>query len=443
LPAVPKSPPSAEEATRTQLAHVARPSAIANPRLQLPAVFFAALAIRLGAVIVLQPRLAVDGAGYLAWAQAVVRGDPSALAELRVEHAPLYGLFLAVGLLIPAVQITWFVVLSQAVAGAATAVVLARLTARETGSRIAGLCAGAIAAVQISFVFWTAYVVSETLFLLIVAVAADRVLLLRCARHPARDALALGILALLSLAARPTGAAFVLAMLVLMVIAAWRHLRRLAVLLGGFSAPFLLVLVLTAAAAQVSGSSVLASIPTRITDWTRSAVENGLLWTETGRATVGIDLGVNPPPVVQTLPPEQRDEFLREGPLTFAARHPVFFLQQTLRKLRMFWAPALLEYTPIHTVAASLFFVPFYALALAGFVLARRAIFLITLCGLSVVLFTLTSVLTIVDYDQRYRLPAELFLIPLAGCGLAWLIGRRWSARETATYHAGPPPAWP
>jgi hypothetical protein len=405
-------------------------------------LFFAALAIRVVAVTLLQPRLGGDGSGYLAWAQAVVRADPTALTELRVEHAPLYGLFLAAGLLIPVVPITWYVVLSQALAGTATVVVLARLTARETNYRLAGLCAGAIAAVQISFVFWTAYVVSETVFLLIVAVAADRVLLLRCARNPARDALVVGMLALLSIAARPTGAAFVLAMLVLIAMAAHRSPKRLALLLTSFSAPFILVVVLTAVAAQLSSSSVPAAIPSRVADWTRSAVENGLLWTETGRATVGIDLGVTPPPVVQTLSPDQRDEFLIEGPLAFAARHPEFLAQQAIRKLRMFWTPALPEYAPAHALAASLYFVPFYALALAGFVLARRQTFLITLTGLSVMLFTLTSVITIVDYDQRYRLPAELFLIPLAGCGLAWLIRRRWSDLKMSAYHA-PPPAWP
>src|ERR1700687_3828094 len=148
---------------------------MANARVQLLALSCAALPIGLVAVTLLQPRLGVDGSGYIAWAQALAAGSSDAIAGLRVEHAPLYGLFLAAGLLIPGVQIAWFAVLAQALAGAATVVVLARLTARETGSQVAGLCAGAIAAVQISFVFLYAYVVSETLFLVIVAVAADTV----------------------------------------------------------------------------------------------------------------------------------------------------------------------------------------------------------------------------------------------------------------------------
>ncbi|MCA1646109.1 MAG: hypothetical protein LC797_11810, partial [Chloroflexi bacterium] len=133
------------------------------------ALFAAALTVRLVVVLLVQPRLGADGQGYIGWAQAIAARSPAALTDLRVEHAPLYGVFLAAGLLIPGVQIVWFAVLAQALAGAATVVVLAGLTARETRNRLAGICAGAIAAVHISFVFWTAYVLSETLFLLIVA----------------------------------------------------------------------------------------------------------------------------------------------------------------------------------------------------------------------------------------------------------------------------------
>ncbi len=421
---MPTSPPSAEEATRTQPDPVARPSAIANPRLHLLALFFAALAIRLVAVEVLQPRIGIDGNGYLAWAQAVVRGDPGALSELRVEHAPLYGLFLAAGLLIPGVQITWFVVLSQAVAGAATVVVLARLTSRETGNRLAGLCGGAISAVQISFVFWTAYVVSEPLFLLIVAIAADRVLLLRFSTNPARDGLVVGLLASLSVAARPTGAVLVASMFVLVVMAAQQNGRRLAIFVSTFCLPFALLIAVGSVAALVSGSNVSSTMTSRVAEWTRSAIENGLLWTETGRGTTGIDLDVSPPPVISTLPPEQRDEFLRAGPLAFASRHPEFVVAQDARKLRMFWTPVLPEYSLVHAVASTLYFVPFYALAAVGLVRAWRLKWLVLLTTLTVAMFTVTSLITIVDYDQRYRLPVELLLVPLAGIGLGWIVER-------------------
>jgi hypothetical protein len=211
-------------------------------------------------------------------------------------------------------------------------------------------------------------------------------------------------------------------MLVLVAMAAHRNSQRLAILLSAFCLPFAFLVAIGTLFALLSGSAVLSSIPSHVADWTRSAVENGLLWTESGRGTIGVDLDVNPPPVASTLPPDRRDEFLIEGPLAFALRHPEFVVEQDVRKLRMFWTPVLPEYSFAHAIVASLYFVPFYALAIVGFVRTRRVSGLFTLTSLSVALFTLTSVITIVDYDQRYRLPVELWLIPMVGIGLEWLL---------------------
>jgi hypothetical protein len=88
----------------------------------------------------------------------------------------------------------------------------------------------------------------------------------------------------------------------------------------------------------------------------------------------------------------------------------------------MFWSPVLPGYSPAHALGSSLYFFGFYLLAAFGMVCAYRFKSLITLCASSVLMFTLTSVITIVDYDQRYRLPAELFLVPLVGVAVAWLL---------------------
>jgi hypothetical protein len=386
------------------------------PRRYLLGVFLLAAVIRLGALVVSGPKLGVDSLEYLAWAHALSSGL-SALPVLRVEHAPLYGLFLAAGLLVPWIDLSWFAALSQSVLGALTAVVVARLTARETHNPAAGLGAGAIAAVQVSFVFWTTYVLSDTLFLLLVAVCADRVLTLRKSAHAGRGALLVGTLAILCVAARPTGAALFVALLPVVVLAAHRNIARLAALLGGYCLP----VVLIGALVVFGGASARVAL---VTDWARSAIENGLLWTETGRGTAGIDLDVHPPPVVQTLPASQRDEFLQDGPLTFAGHHPEFVFEQAARKLRTFWAPVLPEYSLPHALGAGFYFSLFGILALVGLTQAWRFPALATLVVVGVAGFALTSMITIVDYDLRYRLPAELLLVPVAGLGLARVIER-------------------
>jgi hypothetical protein len=101
------------------------------------------------------------------------------------------------------------------------------------------------------------------------------------------------------------------------------------------------------------------------------------------------------------------------------------------------------EYSLLHAVASSLYFLPFYALALAGFVLARRNTSFVGLASLSVAMFTLTSVITIVDYDQRYRLPAELMLVPFAGVGLAWILERTLIRSARCRQTAAPSRAQP
>jgi hypothetical protein len=80
-------------------------------------------------------------------------------------------------------------------------------------------------------------------------------------------------------------------------------------------------------------------------------------------------------------------------------------------------------------------------LALAGLVAARRNRPLVTLVVIGVSAFMLTSVVTIVDYDLRYRLPAELLLMPVAGLGLAWFVARlvvRGAERPTSLESSQP-----
>jgi hypothetical protein len=390
-------------------------------RRDMAGLFLAAVAARLAAVIVIQPRTGVDGLGFLASATALLERGPGALANLPLEHSPLYPLLLAVGLGF-GLNVPWFAAIVQVFAGAITVVLLARLSARETGSRLVGLCAGCIAVIHITFVFWTAYLLSETLFLLLIVLMADRTLLIGRSSRPFAAALLIGVLGVLAIGLRPTGAAFMLAVLVTLVAVGRAARQSVALLLGGFAAPLALTVLLGVLSVSVLGEPA-ASAGAHVDEWIRSAIQNGLVETEQGRATSGVDLDVVPPPIIDTLPQDERDEFVKLGPLTFAAHHPDFVLEQVARKLRMFWSPALPDYSMMHALAASAYFLAFYALSAFGFVRAWRRT-LALLCGASVVAFTLTSAITIVDYDQRYRLPVEAFLVPMAGVGLAWLLER-------------------
>lgn len=389
-------------------------------RHDLAGVFAFALVVRLGALVALQPRLGADGVGFLAAAHTLRDSGPAALSGLPLQHAPLYSVLVSLATFVP-LDTAWLITVIQALAGAATAAILARLTARETGSRLVGLCVGCLAAIHITFVFWTVYVLSETFFLLLLAYAADRALQFARSQRPLFEAFGLGVLTLVGIAARPTGASFALAVLVSLLLVARRRRLDVAPLVAAHVAPFLAIGVLaTLVSVIVPSASVLAQ-GGRVVDWVRSGVENGLLETPTGRATSGVDLDVFPPPIVETLPADQRAEFLDRGPIAFATGHPEFVVRQSLLKLLIFWTPVLPEYSLVHALMSSAYFIGLYVLAILGLVHQPRASLLVTFCLLNVVLFTATSLVTIVDYDQRYRLPVELFLIPLAGIGLAGL----------------------
>ncbi|MBV9582027.1 MAG: glycosyltransferase family 39 protein, partial [Chloroflexi bacterium] len=375
----------------------------------------------------------VDGAGYLSSAQALRDHGLAAIAGLPIEHSPTYPLVLWLGLLLP-VDVSWFVVIVQAVVGAATVLVLVRLTLRETGDRHAARAAGVIAAIQITFVFWTTYLLSETVFLFLIAVTADRTLVLKSSRHLLRDATLVGVLALLSISVRPTGVAFMVALLIT-IIAIGR--QGLVTRLAGFLVPTVVISVLVFSSAAIGHNSQSTGLVERVGDWARSAVKNGLLETEQGRATSGVDLDLAEPPILETLPADQRQEFVQSGPLVFAVHHPSFVLEQTARKFKIFWEPATPDYSRAHALGSTAYFLIFYALAVVGAIYGIRYRLLFVVCVASVAMFTLTSLATIVDYDQRYRLPAELFLVPLAGIGLAF-VGRWRNHRIASTAPARP-----
>jgi hypothetical protein len=137
-----------------------------------------------------------------------------------------------------------------------------------------------------------------------------------------------------------------------------------------------------------------------------------LQWNETSRGTYGRDI---------QLPPWEdiRDGtvFYRTQSLAWIASDPGYLPSQVGRKLRTFWSPTLPEYSFSHQVMAGLYFAAFFSASVIG-LLKSRGTPLLTLTLLGVSAFTLASVLTLVDYDLRYRLPAELLLVPSVAVGL-------------------------
>jgi hypothetical protein len=127
------------------------------------------------------------------------------------------------------------------------------------------------------------------------------------------------------------------------------------------------------------------------------------------------------PPAVGAMDAPERAAWFRTGALEWIAADPGHFVGQAARKFRAFWAPALPEWSLPHKVLKTAYFLPLYALAMVGLARSRRNVAFAALTVLGIASFMLTSLVTFVDYDQRYRLPSELFIIPLGAVGLVSL----------------------
>lgn len=405
------------------------------------ALFVGAVLLRLLAVAVLGPRLSPDSYRYLAQANDIVRQGPSGFLTVLAAGPPLYGLYLAVLSTLGTGGLPWSAALGQVLLGAATVLLVARFTARGTGSTRVGLLAGTMAAVHMTFLFWTAYVLTDTLFLFALALSADRLLAIPASRHVIRDAAAATLAVGLVLLVRPTAPAFAAALPLYLLVAGWGNARRLRRIFAGFLLPLVAGAGVLLAGMLLTGPALISRSYDRTQLYLWFGLYAGLNWTEQGWGMEGVDFTVPPgvalvPGWSTRLPSSAADglasptdetslsdgesaAILRELSMQAIVADPSHVLRLWMDKLRIYWAPFLPEYSFVHKVVKTLYLVPLYLLALVGLYASRKDSPFFTLSLVGLLAFTLTSMLTVVDPDQRYRLPAELFVVSLGGVGLA------------------------
>src|SRR5207253_767620 len=129
---------------------------------------------------------------------------------------------------------------------------------------------------------------------------------------------------------------------------------------------------------------------------------------------------------LSTIPDDaERGAFYRDQTLSWLRGDPGHFFAQAARKFKVLWLPFLPEDSTTHKVVSAAYLVPLYVLGVLGWLSSRRHTQFLLITSVGIAVFTLVCLITFVDYDQRYRLPAELFMIPLSGVGLervlAWI----------------------
>jgi hypothetical protein len=153
----------------------------------------------------------------------------------------------------------------------------------------------------------------------------------------------------------------------------------------------------------------------------------GTMWNEVGRGTVGVDLLL--PPGYSTWSFADQETFARTETVRFVTESPPRFALLTIRKTLWFWLPANPEWSFAHKVLSGGYFLGLYAIAILGLAHMRRVVFAWLLVA-AIVGLVIPIVLTVVDYDGRYRLPVEVCLLPLAAAGSMLLANKIRDMRD-------------
>jgi hypothetical protein len=121
---------------------------------------------------------------------------------------------------------------------------------------------------------------------------------------------------------------------------------------------------------------------------------------------------------------------IEDQSIGYITHHTVDFLKLAAVKAIYFWAPALPGWSVRHIALWAPVLGAIDLLAIAGLRAQRSAAGPFEFGVIVLAAFTLTSMLTFTDFDQRYRLPASLAIAMFAGAGAdflfaRWLFGRR------------------
>jgi hypothetical protein len=382
------------------------------------AVVLGAFLIRSGYWLRLdRPIHGADSETYLAFGRAIARGDFGELGRLPfyvlypITLAPMYALSLP-----ESHYIKWL----HLCASTLTAFVLYRIGTLVV-SRTFGLLAASVAAVYPFFLFWLPYILTETMFLLCLAVYT--LTYLRVLDDQRRSTAAWYLLMCVVFAAsRPSAVpCLVFSWLVLAAFFArrrWGGVKGLSVVAAAAA-----VLVAACAWAVASSETLrnrMLSMPTI----------GQTLWASTGYSTGNLsdlkrfeasDRAVHE--MFRGRPEREQYAYKVREASQFIANHPFAYVRIAWRKMIAYWFPWAFtdSWSPAHRAIDAAISI---ALSL-GFLLCfgKQAIEVWPRTALTVMAgsFVLLSAFGQIDPDGRYRLPAELLVLILALSGYsAW-----------------------
>jgi 4-amino-4-deoxy-L-arabinose transferase-like glycosyltransferase len=381
----------------------------AKPLLFLAAV---ALALRVVALIFVNDQFrAADTALYVTIASNILSGKGySVNSHPTLIVTPVYPIFLATLFLLGG-QNLLLVRIVQAVLGSVTALIVYRIARSLFSSKIA-LWAGFIFALHPWVIYWTGFILTETVFVFLFCCSA--LCFVKMMKAPStRIAVGVGAFFGLTALCRPIGL-LVFTALILVSPLLFPNLRR--------KWPFLAIAVVTLLLClspwivrnyQVFG----AFIPTSMEKgYNLYRGNNPAALLEYGEPESGHDFL----PSLNGMTEAQIDTYLQTLAIQYIYHNPLRFVELSINRFYLYWSPIYPTYSLAHDIVNSILYLPLYFLALFALLKlykGKQGLFWFFLAFLIVP--TLVHSTTIVDLDQRFRLPLQPFLAILAAYGLA------------------------
>jgi hypothetical protein len=343
-----------------------------------------------------------DQRGYLELGRNLLGGnglhytDPRFEGPLHAARTPGYPAFIAMcGGSIHAVRLV------QALLDTSTALAIYLLTRKVTGNRFAPEIAAALVAFNPFLVYFSALLLTETLYTSmlawgIVLLLHSRVwlggaVLLALAIHVRPSGIGLPVLLAALVPMRPARKTLIAAALTALVVFPWAWRNH-----------------------HVLGRWLWTTSNDGITAY------DGLHPGATGKSDQGFVAGM---PQVKEMSELERNDHFAAAMRQFVREHPGESFRLALVKVARTWSPVPLSEEfgrPIYRVIALLYALPLDVLAIVGMVsggLSRRTIFFLLIPALYLTALTMLSVGSL-----RYRIPAEPMLAVLAGVGAARFI---------------------
>lgn len=364
-------------------------------------LFLLALAVRLAYLFYFGPLEQIPpDTGYYALAA-------KDLLEGTFPYKGLYGIgyvaFLSLVFSIFGVNNFLAVEITQAFIGSFT-VALCYAIGKRIYNRFTGIVAGLLTAFMPTLIFWTRYVLTETIFIFLLILLVW--LLIRFIDELRFKYVLFSSVVFILMALTRTAAVLILpfALFWLFLVYKSEKLVPFKWTATALSVAFLFFLPYLVCNFGISGKVV--SNPKGLVDRFQGNITMGLQWNEVGRATRGIDIG--------------QDEGL-PGYVNEYKGRPYKMANLMWRKLKTFWWLYTPQMSKRHSLIRLISLVPVYTFGLVGLFFAKKVWRKLTLLVILILGFTLPPVLTVVDYDLRYHLPVESLCIIISAYGVSVL----------------------